>query len=83
MIFNMIFDFLIQLINWMLGLLPSVQYAINLDPYLSPVASAVSYLDTFVSLQLIIGCIGMIIIIDNFGIVLNILRFIWDLIPFT
>ena len=81
--FNIIFDFFIQLINWLLGLLPSVQYAINLDPYLSPVANAVSYLDTFVSLQLIIGCIGMIIIIDNFGIVLNILRFIWDLIPFT
>lgn len=83
MIFNMLFDFFIQLITWLLGLLPNVQYAINLDPYLSPVASAVSYLDTFVSLQLIVGCLAMIIIIDNFGIVLKLIRFVWELIPFA
>lgn len=83
MLFYQLFNLFIKLINGLLGLLPSVKYAISLDPYISPVAQTVSYLDTLISLQLIIGCIAMIIIIDNFGVILKLIRFVWDLIPFT
>lgn len=82
MLITFLFNIFVTFINWFLGLLPTVQYAINWNEYTAPVAHYVAMLDVFVSLDVIVACIAVIMIIDNWGFIYSFGLEILEKIPF-
>ena len=82
MIWTKILNFFINLVIWLLSLLPDLNFMVSISSYIQPVANFVSYIDSFVSVSLIASCITVILVYDNWRFVWAALNFVWDKLPF-
>lgn len=83
----MLWDFFIDMFNsistWAVGLLPDLQINLNAGAYMATMADFFGYIDTFISLDVIVLCIVTVLIVENWALVVRIVLKVWDLLPFT
>lgn len=69
-------DFLIGIADWLFGLIPELNFSVARFDFISPLANFWGYLDSFVHLDILVACIGLVILADNISLITKILRFI-------
>jgi len=83
MIWNFIIDFFNTMSAWAVALIPDVDINLSVGAYLAPMADMFGYMDTFVSLDVVVACIAAVIIVDNWALVVRLVLKIWELLPFN
>lgn len=82
MIVTMLLNLIIMILNLILSLIPSLEFNLDLSSYISPLANLVGYVDTFVSVDVIVFCISVILIVDNWTLIFKLINWLWQKIPF-
>lgn len=83
MIINWLFDLFYWIADLFMNVLPDIELPLTFSDYVGAVANVVGYLDTFISLPVVILCISTILIIDNFAIIIRLAAWVWSLLPFS
>lgn len=83
MIVKIVLDIFHSLMNWFVNIIPDVSLPLDISGYIAPVANAVGYVDTFVSLPVIVACLTAVLIVDNWTIIVRLALKIWELLPFN
>lgn len=74
LLLNTIIDFLIGIVDWLISLMPAID--INVGDFVGAVAHFFGYIDTLISLDVVVACIAVVIVVDNFAFFTRILKFI-------
>lgn len=83
MLVTFLFDLFYKLTRFFISSIPEVEVPYSLIDLLAPIANFVGYIDTFVSLPIIVMCMAFILVIDNWNLVVRISSRIWEMIPFN
>lgn len=83
MILDMVFNVFYFLFNMFVSLIPTINIDLDLSSYVVPVADAIGYIDTFVSLNVLALSIGTIILVNNFTFIIRLIMKLWQMLPFT
>lgn len=78
-LFDLFYKFTVMLIN----MIPDFDVPNNLINLLAPVANFVGYIDTFISLPVLLSCMAFILLVDNWNLIVRILMQLWEMIPFN
>lgn len=76
MLVKMIFDFLMGIIEWFLSLIPDINLEILSFNFIGVLSEFWGYIDSFVSLDIVVLCIIAIVFIDNISFITRMIRFI-------
>lgn len=71
-----IFDFLMTIVDWIFSLIPDLNFGLLSFDFVTPIADFWGYIDSFVSLDMLIACIAVVIIVDNISLLTRLIRFI-------
>ncbi len=82
MIISLIIEALLGFVNLIVSLIPSFDFDFNIGGYIGTVANFFGYIDSFISISVILFCVSAVLIVDNFSFILKIINFIWSKIPF-
>lgn len=82
MIVTMLLNLVLLILNLILGLIPNLEFSFDVAGYISPLINAFGYLDTFISLNVIVFCVSMILIVDNYALIFKLINWLWEKIPF-
>lgn len=83
MIVKIILDIFHYLMDWFVNIIPDVSLPLDISGYIAPVANAVGYIDTFVSLPVLAACVAAVLIVDNWAILVRLALKVWELLPFN
>lgn len=83
MIWNFIIDFYNVMWAWFVNQIPDVDLQLDLGGFVAPMANAIGYMDTFISLDVVVACIVAVLIADNWALVVRLAIRIWELLPFN
>lgn len=83
MLVTFLFDIFYKISLFIVGSIPDLNTPQSLVEILAPVASFVGYMDTFVSLGVIVTCMAFILLIDNWNLVIRISTLVWEMLPFN
>lgn len=83
MIIGYIVNLVLDIAVFVIELIPVIELPLNVSSYIAPVANVVGYIDTLVSIQVILLCISAIFIVDNWALIVKIAIKIWEMIPFV
>lgn len=83
MIFQFVIDFFLSCYNWAVSLIPQFNWTLDISGYVAPMADAFGYIDTIVSLDVLVLCITTILIVDNWSLIVHLVVKIWELLPFN
>lgn len=76
MLLKVIIDFLLGILNLIIGLFPTIRFPETDELNFSVISDLIGYFDTVISFKLILACFASIFIVDNFGFFTRILKFI-------
>lgn len=76
LLLKMICDFLMGIIDWVFGLVPEINLEILSFDFVGVLADFWGYMDSFVSLDILILCVIAIVFVDNISFILKVVRFI-------
>ncbi|KAA9182099.1 hypothetical protein [Enterococcus durans] len=76
MLLKAIIDFLLGILNFIIGLFPTMKFPESDSLDFSSFGDVLAYFDTIVSFKLILSCIASVFIVDNLSFLTRILRFI-------
>lgn len=83
----MLWDFIIDLFNslwaWFVQQIPDIELNLNVGSFAAPMADVFGYMDTFISLDVVVMCIVAILIVDNWALVVKLAIRVWELLPFN
>lgn len=82
MIITMLLNLIIMVLNLIISLIPDINIDFNISGYIAPLANVFGYIDSFVSLNVIVFCISLILIVDNYTLIFRIVNWLWNKIPF-
>lgn len=82
MIITMLLNLIIMVLNLIISLIPDINIEFNLSGYIAPLANFFGYIDSFVSLNVILFCISLILIVDNYTLIFRLINWLWNKIPF-
>lgn len=71
-----IVDFLVGILNFIVGLFPTIKFPSTSELDFSVVSDFVGYFDTLISFKLVLLCIASIVVVDNLGFLTRVLKFI-------
>lgn len=77
----MITDIFFGLIDMFLSMLPDFDINLDISGAISAVSQLFAYVDNFVSVNAIVTCISMILVVDNFSFIVKIFNFVIRKIP--
>lgn len=83
MIWDFIIDFFTSMWTWFAAQIPTVEITLDVGAYAAPMANLFGYIDTFVSLDVIVLCITTILIVDNWALIVKLAIRVWEMIPFN
>ena len=76
MLLKAIIDFLLGILNFIIGLFPTMKFPASDSLDFASFGDVLAYFDTIVSFKLILSCIAVVFIVDNLSFLTRILRFI-------
>lgn len=76
LLLKMFVDFFVGILNFIVGLFPTIKFPSAEDLDFSAFSDTLAYFDTLVSFKLVLACIAAIVVVDNLGFLTRILRFI-------
>lgn len=77
----MITDIFFGLIDMFLSLLPEFDLSIDISGAVGAVSELFGYVNNFVSVNAILTCISLVLVVDNFSFIVKIFNFIIRKIP--
>lgn len=77
----MITDIFFGLIDMFLSLLPEFDINVDISGAIGAVGQLFGYVDNFVSVNAILTCISLVLVVDNFSFIVKIFNFIIRKIP--
>lgn len=83
MIVVLIVSLVFIILNLFISLIPEFNLNVDIAGYISTLSNFVGYIDTFISLDVIVLCISLILIVDNFSFLFKLLSWLWEKIPFN
>lgn len=83
MIIMAVLNLFYDLADWLINSIPAIELPLSISDYIAPVANAVGYIDTFVSLPVLLLCITAVTIVDNWSFLVRLLIRLWELLPFN
>ncbi|MGL9728341.1 hypothetical protein IGI44_001695 [Enterococcus sp. DIV0756] len=81
MIFEMLFELLFGVIDFIIGLIPSFDFDFNLG-YIAELGKVFKYIDILIDVKVLLMIISVVVIRDNFVFLKNIFMAIVKKIPF-
>lgn len=82
MIITMLLNLIIMVLNLIISLIPDITFDFNIGGYIAPLANFFGYVDSFVSLNVIVFCISLILLVDNYTLIFRLINWLWEKIPF-
>lgn len=82
MIITLILSVILMILNLIVSIIPTFEFNIDIAGYISPLANFVGYIDTLVSLDVIVFCISLILLVDNYALIFRVFNWLWQKIPF-
>lgn len=82
MIVTLLMSLIIMILNLIVSLIPNIDFDLDLISYIQPLANLAGYIDTFVSLDVILFSISLILIVDNYSLLFRVINWLWNKIPF-
>lgn len=82
MIITILLSIILMILNLVVSFIPTIEFDINMATYIFPLANFVGYIDTFVSINVLITCISLILIVDNYSLIFRVFNWLWQKIPF-
>lgn len=82
MIVAALLGIILMLLNLVVSLIPNIEFDLNIVGYITPLANFFGYIDSFVSVNVIVMCISLIIVVDNYALIFRVINWLWQKIPF-
>lgn len=78
MLLKAIVDFLLGIVEWIFSLIPDIEIPFSLSRFnfVAPLANFWGYIDSFISTDILIACIGIVILIDSISFITRLIRFL-------
>lgn len=82
MIVAALLGIILMLLNLVVSLIPNLEFDLNIVSYITPLANFFGYVDSFVSVNVIVMCISLVIVVDNYALIFRVINWLWQKIPF-
>ena len=82
MIVSALLGIILMLLNLVVSLIPNFEVSYDIVSYITPLANFFGYIDSFVSVNVILMCITLVILVDNYALVFRVINWLWQKIPF-
>lgn len=82
MIVAALLGIVLMLLNLIVSLIPNLELDLNIVSYITPLSNFFGYIDSFVSINVIVLCISLVILVDNYGLIFRVINWLWQKIPF-